>query len=134
MWTGDRVISDITQDGIQWINERIKRPAYIWWNFPVSDYVRDHLLMGPVYGNDTQIANQMSGFVTNPMEHAEASKIAIYSVASYAWNPTKYNSEKNLERRYYEHFCPMLPLNWNSLPPIIRTWAPTDINIAERNL
>ena len=54
MWTGDRVISDITQEGIQWINERIKRPAYIWWNFPVSDlYVRDHLLLGPVYGNDT---------------------------------------------------------------------------------
>lgn len=94
MWTGDRVISDITKDGIQWINERIKRPAYIWWNFPVSDYVRDHLLMGPVYGNDTQIADRMSGFVTNPMEHAEASKIAIYSVASYAWNPAKYDSEK----------------------------------------
>lgn len=33
MWTGDRVISDITRDGISWINERIKRPAYIWWNF-----------------------------------------------------------------------------------------------------
>ena len=94
MWTGDRVISDITKDGIQWINERIKRPAYIWWNFPVSDYVRDHLLLGPVYGNDTQIADQMSGFVTNPMEHAEASKIAIYGVASYSWNPEKYDSEK----------------------------------------
>ena len=94
MWTGDRVISDITREGIEWINERIKRPAYIWWNFPVSDYVRDHLLMGPVYGNDTQIADQMSGFVTNPMEHAEASKIAIYSVASYAWNPVRYDSEK----------------------------------------
>lgn len=94
MWTGDRVISDITKEGIAWINERIKRPAYIWWNFPVSDYVRDHLLMGPVYGNDTQIADQMSGFVTNPMEHAEASKIAIYGVASYAWNPEKYDSDK----------------------------------------
>lgn len=92
MWTGDRVISDITRDGIEWINERIKRPAYIWWNFPVSDYVRDHLLLGPVYGNDTTIAKQMSGFVTNPMEHAEASKIAIFSVASYAWNPTKYDT------------------------------------------
>ncbi len=92
MWTGDRVVSDITRDGISWINERIKRPAYIWWNFPVSDYVRDHLLLGPVYGNDTTIAGQMSGFVTNPMEHAEASKIAIYSVASYAWNPTKYDT------------------------------------------
>ncbi|QIU94781.1 beta-N-acetylglucosaminidase [Bacteroides faecium] len=92
MWTGDRVVSDITRDGISWINERIKRPAYIWWNFPVSDYVRDHLLLGPVYGNDTTISGQMSGFVTNPMEHAEASKIAIYSVASYAWNPTKYDT------------------------------------------
>ena len=92
MWTGDRVVSDITRDGIDWINERIKRPAYIWWNFPVSDYVRDHLLLGPVYGNDTTIAKQMSGFVANPMEHAEASKIAIYGVASYAWNPTKYDT------------------------------------------
>lgn len=95
MWTGDRVISDISSESLDWINERIKRPAYIWWNFPVSDYVRDHLLLGPVYGNDTTIARQMSGFVTNPMEHAEASKIAIYSVASYAWNPTKYDTWKS---------------------------------------
>lgn len=94
MWTGDRVIADMYKDGMNWINERIKRPAYVWWNFPVSDYVRDHLLMGPVYGNENNIADKMSGFVTNPMEHAEASKIAIYSVANYAWNPAKYNSEQ----------------------------------------
>lgn len=92
MWTGDRVISDISKPGLDWINTRIKRPAYIWWNFPVSDYVRDHLLMGPVYGNDTHIKNDMSGFVANPMEHAEASKIAIYSVADYTWNMEKYDS------------------------------------------
>lgn len=94
MWTGDRVVSDISKEGIAWINKLIKRPAYIWWNFPVSDYVRDHLLLGPVYGNDQEIASQMSGFVTNPMEHAEASKIAIYGVADYAWNPVKYDSQK----------------------------------------
>lgn len=94
MWTGDRVVSDITKEGIAWINNLIKRPAYIWWNFPVSDYVRDHLLLGPVYGNDREIATQMSGFVTNPMEHAEASKIAIYGVADYAWNPVKYDSQE----------------------------------------
>ncbi len=92
MWTGDRVVSDITKESMQWINAAIKRPAYIWWNFPVSDYVRDRLLLGPVYGNATDIANEMSGFVSNPMEHAEASKIAIYGVAAYAWNPLKYDS------------------------------------------
>ena len=98
MWTGDRVISDITRDGISWINERIKRPAYIWWNFPVSDYVRDHLLMGPVYGNGLDIKDDMSAFVSNPMERAEASKIALYSVADYAWNLEKYDSNVSWKR------------------------------------
>ena len=94
MWTGDRVIADMYEEGMKWINERIQRPAYVWWNFPVSDYVRDHLLMGPVYGNDKHIAHMMSGFVTNPMEHAESSLLAIYGVASYTWNPDLYDSEK----------------------------------------
>ena len=99
MWTGDRVIADmyegdVEKGGMKWINNLIQRPAYVWWNFPVSDYVRDHLLMGPVYGNDLHIANLMSGFVTNPMEHAESSLLAIYGVASYAWNPDKYDSNK----------------------------------------
>ncbi len=98
MWTGDRVIADMTESALTWINEHIKRPAYCWWNFPVSDYVRDHLLMGPVYGNENHIANLMSGFVTNPMERAEASKIAIYSVANYAWNPAKYDSDATWEK------------------------------------
>ncbi len=95
MWTGDRVISDITEEGLKWINGKIGRPAYIWWNFPVSDYVRDHLLMGSVYGLDRHIGHEMSGFVTNPMEHAEASKLAVFSVADYAWNPEKFNSRES---------------------------------------
>lgn len=97
MWTGDKVVVDIKEESMEWINARIRRPAYIWWNFPVSDYVRDHLLLGPVYGNDTHIASAMSGFVTNPMEHAEASKIAIYGVADYAWNPGQYDAQRAWE-------------------------------------
>ncbi|MEG1722168.1 MAG: beta-N-acetylglucosaminidase [Bacteroidales bacterium] len=97
MWTGDRVISDITEDGVAWITDQIKREPYIWWNFPVSDYVRDHLLMGRVYGLDTHIGAQMSGFVTNPMERPEASKPAIFSVADYAWNPDGFDSNQSWE-------------------------------------
>lgn len=98
MWTGDRVISDMSLNGLNWINERIKRPAYIWWNFPVSDYVRDHLLMGAVYGNEKGIEKEMSGFVANPMEHAEASKIALFGVAEYTWNMGKYDSQQAWEQ------------------------------------
>lgn len=98
MWTGDRVISDITASGLEWVNQRIRRPAYVWWNFPVNDYVRDHLLMGPAYGLEAAAGEKMSGFVANPMEKAEASKIAIFSVADYAWNPVKYDPGKAWEQ------------------------------------
>ena len=98
MWTGDRVISEITKEGVEWIREQIKRPSYIWWNFPVSDYVRDHLLLGEVYGNGKDIAGSISGFVANPMEWAEASKLAIYCVADYTWNMQSYDRFRSWHR------------------------------------
>lgn len=98
MWTGDRVIACIDKPTMDWINPLIKRKAYIWWNFPVSDYVRDHLLLGPVYGNTKDIKNDMSGFVSNPMERAEASKIALYSVADYSWNVEGFDSDGSWDR------------------------------------
>jgi len=98
MWTGNRVIADIDQETMNWINEQLQREAFIWWNFPVSDYVRDHLLLGPTYGNGKDIANDVSGFVSNPMEHAEASKIAIYGVANYTWNMKQYDANKTWQQ------------------------------------
>ncbi len=92
MWTGDRVIACIDKPTLDWINPLIRRKAYIWWNFPVNDYVRDHLLLGSVYGNAKDIKDDMSGFVSNPMEHAESSKISLYSVADYTWNLDTYDS------------------------------------------
>ena len=93
MWTGDRVIACIDKKAMDFINPLLQRKAYIWWNFPVSDYVRDHLLMGPVYGNGLDIKDDLSAFVSNPMERPEASKIALYSVADYAWNLDTFDSE-----------------------------------------
>ncbi|QNE41961.1 glycoside hydrolase (plasmid) [Hymenobacter sp. NBH84] len=97
MWTGNKVVDDITREGLEWVNKRIQRPAFVWWNFPVSDYVRNHLLMGPSYGLDTQAAADMSGFVTNPMDKAEASKPAIFGVALYSWNMQAYDPQRAWE-------------------------------------
>lgn len=98
MWTGDRVIACIDKQAMDFINPLLKRKAYIWWNFPVSDYVRDHLLMGPVYGNGLDIKDDLSAFVSNPMERPEASKISLYSVADYSWNLEEYDSEASWKR------------------------------------
>ena len=98
MWTGDKVVATIDKPTMGFINPLLKRKAYIWWNFPVSDYVRDHLLLGPVYGNGTDIKDELAAFVSNPMEHAEASKISLYSVADYTWNMSRYDSDASWRR------------------------------------
>ena len=98
MWTGNSVVHCIDRESMEWINDRIKRKGYIWWNYPVSDYVRDHILLGPTYGNGLDIAPLLSGFVSNPMEHAEASKISLYSIADYTWNMKHYDQKTSWER------------------------------------
>ena len=98
-WTGDVVCSDLTRETLDWVNSRIKRPAYYWWNFPVTDYARHIIMQGPTYGLQTDLTNKdLCGFVSNPMEHGEASKLALYGVADYAWNIANYNPLDNWER------------------------------------
>lgn len=98
-WTGDVVCSDLTPETMEWINSRIKRPAYYWWNYPVQDYVRNFILQGPAYGLDTSLTkDDVCGVISNPMEHGEASKLALYGVADYAWNIANYNPIDNWER------------------------------------
>lgn len=95
MWTGDKVVSDITHEGLEWVNKRIKRPCYVWWNFPVNDYCLAHLLMGQVYGLDKNTASDMCAFVSNPMEFAEASKVALWGVSQFTWNMDRFDPEQS---------------------------------------
>ena len=90
MWTGNSVCTDINAEGVDWINKTIGRKAYIWWNWPVNDYCRSSLLLGPAYGNANTNGDKLSGFVANPMDKPVASKIGLFGVADYTWNPVAY--------------------------------------------
>ena len=115
MWTGNSVVACIDKPTMEWINERIQRKGYIWLNFPVNDFVRDHILMGPAYGNGLDIATDVSGFVSNPMEYAETSKISLYGIADYCWNMEAYDYQSNWEKSLKN----ILPTNHKAL----RTFA-----------
>ncbi len=98
-WTGAEVCSDVVRPDRDFVNTRIQRPSLTWWNFPVSDYCRENLQLGPSYTLDTTLTSaDMSGILTNPMEHGEASKAAMYSVADYGWNPAAYNALDSWQR------------------------------------
>ena len=98
MWTGNSVVDFINKSDVTWINQRIGRKAYIWLNYPVTDYCIRHLLMGPTFGDDLTIANDLSGYTSNPMEYAEASMLSLYSIADYTWHLKTYDSNASWER------------------------------------
>lgn len=96
MYTGDVVCSDLTADTMGWFNALVQRPGYYWWNWPVTDYARNHLLLGPAIGLDKSLTrNEVAALVSNPMEQGEASKLGLYGVADYAWNPAAYDPERS---------------------------------------
>ncbi len=94
MWTGDTIVSDIRTGSLKELNSHIKRPAFIWLNFPVTDYVRHALFLGRTYGVDKDSLQHMQGFASNPMDKPEASKIALFSVANLCWNAKAFDSDK----------------------------------------
>ncbi|MDE6527667.1 MAG: beta-N-acetylglucosaminidase domain-containing protein, partial [Muribaculaceae bacterium] len=109
MWTGDAVCGDIPRETLEWVDSRTRRPALVWWNYPVTDYARHILNQGPVYGLDTHATSaDLCGLMSNPMENAIASTVALYGVADYTWNPAAYNPIDSWERSlvYLMPECP----------------------------
>ena len=111
MWTGRSVCTDITKESMEWINKRLGRKAYIWWNWPVSDYCRSNLLMGKAYGNSRENGPLYAGFVSNPMDKPEASKIPLFGVADYTWNPEAYDAD----RAWADSFARVFPKQADAL-------------------
>ncbi|MBO7167029.1 MAG: beta-N-acetylglucosaminidase domain-containing protein [Kiritimatiellae bacterium] len=92
MWTGMNVCSDITSDAAAKRAKALKRSPFVWWNWPVNDFVRCKLIMGRAYGVEEY---PYAGFVSNPMENLEASKVALFGIADMVWNQKGFDSERN---------------------------------------
>ena len=52
MWTGMGVCSDITAEATARRAKALRRQPFVWWNWPVNDFVRCKLVMGRTYGVD----------------------------------------------------------------------------------
>lgn len=96
MWTGHAVMSNINREVFEWPKERINtdKDFMVWWNYPVNDYAAGKILMGKMdmLGNDL---DNVSGFVSNPMCEADASKAAIFGIADYTWNVGAFDADKS---------------------------------------
>ncbi|GAA3887759.1 hypothetical protein GCM10023084_45400 [Streptomyces lacrimifluminis] len=91
-WTGVGVIAPtISTEQARQAKELFGHPILIWDNYPVNDYTTSRLLLGPYTGREAGVPTQVTGITANPMVQAEASRLALFTSASYAWNPKAYD-------------------------------------------
>jgi hyaluronoglucosaminidase len=72
----------------------LRRPPIIWDNYPVNDLaMRGELHIGPLRGRDSGLHTAVRGLLANPLLQAEASKIALGTLADYLADPAGYVPE-----------------------------------------
>jgi hyaluronoglucosaminidase len=98
MWTGHATMSNVSKEVFEWpkIRTGVNKDLAVWWNYPVNDYCDSRILMAPL-NNLNQDLDNVSGFFSNPMNQAEASKVALYSIADYTWNTDAFDYMKSWE-------------------------------------
>ncbi len=103
-WTGIGVVAPtITNEDAEKTHGIFKHDLLIWDNYPVNDYDRNRLFLHPIVGRDANLTKHgVMGLTANPMNEAEASKIPLYTIADYAWNPEAYNPKKSWEQSLKE--------------------------------
>ena len=99
LWTGRKVVStEISEKDVGEFSRVIRRKPFLWDNYPVNDYYGDRprLNLGPFEGRAPEILPLLAGYVSNPMNQAEASKIPLLTLSDYLRDPVGYSPQKSL--------------------------------------
>ena len=93
MWTGCAVMGPCETSTFKTFKEYTNHDAFMWMNFPVNDYCDKCLLMGKGQIMQDNVTNYL-GLVSNPMQQAQASKVALYETAYYTWRNYANDTER----------------------------------------
>ena len=102
--TGWGVWSIPNSSDLNQVKQYLGRNVGWWWNYPCNDNADGQIYTKDMYSNFydmpsvsnngslSSTLNNGIGIVSNPMQEGELSKIALFSVADYAWNTAKFNN------------------------------------------
>jgi beta-N-acetylglucosaminidase/Glycosyl hydrolase family 20, domain 2/Bacterial Ig domain len=96
-WTGTAVVSPTVTDADADAARAVFRHDLVLWdNYPVNDYLPRQMFLGPLTGRSPDLAaHGIVGLTANPMPQAEPSKVALATVADYAWSPGRYDAQRS---------------------------------------
>lgn len=97
-FTGTTVFGRLEQSAAEKMYDQyIQRKPNYWWNAPVQDIYEERLYIGKMdmeLSVDNRLVDSV-GVLSNPMCHAEASKIFLHGVLDYAWNTQAIDTQAN---------------------------------------
>ncbi len=98
-FTGYDCFSNVRGSACADMASRVGRNAIMWWNNPVNDDHDDRIYMRKLTTHwkieDTAPIPTLAGLLLNPMNQGNASKVALFGGADYAWNPASFNADTN---------------------------------------
>jgi hyaluronoglucosaminidase len=97
MWTGTDVVPpSITSAQAEAASALFGRKVFIWDNYPVNDYgqAAGRLLLAPYDHREPRLSDHVAGIVANPMNQAAASKVALFTIADFAWHDRAYDRDR----------------------------------------
>ncbi|MEW9549134.1 beta-N-acetylglucosaminidase domain-containing protein [Nonomuraea sp. NPDC050783] len=92
-WTGpDIVVGTIPAYDMTAAAASYGHRLALWDNFPVNDFDFSRVFLGPLVGRATDLGHApLEGVTANPMVQATASRLALTTVADYAWHLAAYD-------------------------------------------
>lgn len=97
-WTGiDIVTPGFTSSQTREWTELMLRPPLIWDNYPVNDFAKWRVFLGPWRGRSSDLPDLSSGIVSNPMIQAHVSMIPLATLAEYARDPKNYDPSRAIQ-------------------------------------
>lgn len=101
--TGSGVWSSLCNDDFIRMQELMKRPVALWWNYPCNDNKDGRVYTADMFSTLHEMGlptpddaiPQCLGVVSNPMQQGEVAKICLFGVADYAWNNRAFRSIEN---------------------------------------
>ena len=116
------------------MHTELGRPVAWWWNYPCNDNADEQIYTSDMYTNfmemravDNNVRLQKElknclGVVSNPMQQGMVSRIALFSVADYAWNNAKFDNMTSWKKAFKYAFPENTALReaYQSLSPYLR--------------
>ena len=116
------------------MNTELGRPVAWWWNYPCNDNADEQIYTSDMYtnfmemravDNNARLPKALQnglGVVSNPMQQGMVSRIALFSVADYAWNNAAFNNMTSWKKAFKYAFPENTALReaYQALAPYLR--------------